>query len=216
MQARYYDPVIGRFYSNDPVGALGHITRGNPVHGFNRYTYANNNPYKYTDPNGEFAVNLGLGTFGAIVGGISGGVSAYMSSGGDLSKTLKGAGTGAAVGFITGATFGAAGAGTIIGKEVAKKMATGLVSGGGGDLAGQLVGNEGDLSKVNVGQVAIAATTGAATSGLTTIAKVVGFTPKQVLTTGAVASGVMAPAKLKAEETKSLEITVDCNPSCGN
>ena len=52
MQARYYDPVIGRFYSNDPVDALGHMQRGNPVHGFNRYAYANNNPYKYTDPTG--------------------------------------------------------------------------------------------------------------------------------------------------------------------
>jgi RHS repeat-associated protein len=50
MQARYYDPVIGRFYSNDPVGFSG-----NP-HSFNRYAYANNNPYKYTDPNGEFPV----------------------------------------------------------------------------------------------------------------------------------------------------------------
>ncbi|MBR9908219.1 MAG: hypothetical protein GYB30_09250 [Gammaproteobacteria bacterium] len=37
MQARYYDPVIGRFYSNDPVGFKG-------VHSFNRYSYANNNP----------------------------------------------------------------------------------------------------------------------------------------------------------------------------
>jgi hypothetical protein len=55
MQARYYDPVIGRFYSNDPVDALGHLGAGNPIHGFNRYTYANNNPYKYTDPDGEFA-----------------------------------------------------------------------------------------------------------------------------------------------------------------
>ncbi|MEI5639977.1 MULTISPECIES: RHS repeat-associated core domain-containing protein [unclassified Pseudoalteromonas] len=62
MQARYYDPVIGRFYSNDPVDVIGHITRGNPVHGFNRYTYANNNPYKYVDPDGEFAI------FGAILG----------------------------------------------------------------------------------------------------------------------------------------------------
>ncbi|WP_432652495.1 RHS repeat-associated core domain-containing protein [Pseudoalteromonas luteoviolacea] len=50
MQARYYDPIIGRFYSNDPVGALGH---SNIAHGFNRYAYANNNPYKYTDPTGE-------------------------------------------------------------------------------------------------------------------------------------------------------------------
>ncbi len=46
MQARYYDPVIGRFYSNDPVGFRD-------VHTFNRYAYANNNPYKYIDPNGK-------------------------------------------------------------------------------------------------------------------------------------------------------------------
>ncbi|TQV66481.1 RHS repeat-associated core domain-containing protein, partial [Exilibacterium tricleocarpae] len=52
MQARYYDPVIGRFYSNDPVGPLGHLENGN-IQGFNRYAYANNNPYKYTDPTGE-------------------------------------------------------------------------------------------------------------------------------------------------------------------
>ncbi|RMA82154.1 RHS repeat-associated core domain-containing protein [Umboniibacter marinipuniceus] len=51
MQARYYDPVIGRFYSNDPVGTLGHFQNGN-IQGFNRHAYANNNPYKYTDPDG--------------------------------------------------------------------------------------------------------------------------------------------------------------------
>jgi uncharacterized protein RhaS with RHS repeats len=56
MQARYYDPVIGRFYSNDPVDFLGHLDRGNATHGFNRYTYANNNPYKYVDPDGEFGL----------------------------------------------------------------------------------------------------------------------------------------------------------------
>ncbi|MCF7516159.1 RHS repeat-associated core domain-containing protein, partial [Pseudoalteromonas sp. L7] len=51
MQARYYDPVIGRFYSNDPLDAMGHLSKGD-IHGFNRYAYANNNPYKYTDPDG--------------------------------------------------------------------------------------------------------------------------------------------------------------------
>jgi RHS repeat-associated protein len=50
MQQRYYDPVIGRFYSNDPVG----FTASNPMM-FNRYAYGNNNPYKYTDPTGETA-----------------------------------------------------------------------------------------------------------------------------------------------------------------
>ncbi len=48
MQARYYDPVIGRFYSNDPIGFRD-------VHSFNRYAYANNNPYKYIDPDGKDA-----------------------------------------------------------------------------------------------------------------------------------------------------------------
>ncbi|MBU2916993.1 hypothetical protein KO505_03325 [Psychrosphaera sp. F3M07] len=50
MQARYYDPIIGRFYSNDPVG----WTASSPVHSFGRYTYVNNNPYRYTDPNGKY------------------------------------------------------------------------------------------------------------------------------------------------------------------
>ena len=53
MQARYYDPVIGRFYSNDPVGTIEHLNTPNGIHGFNRYAYANNNPYKYTDPDGK-------------------------------------------------------------------------------------------------------------------------------------------------------------------
>ena len=48
MQARFYDPHIGRFYSNDPVG----FSVDKPMM-FNRYAYANNNPYKYTDPDGE-------------------------------------------------------------------------------------------------------------------------------------------------------------------
>ena len=52
MQARYYDPVIGRFYSNDPVGTAEFIAEGN-IQGFNRYSYVNNNPYKYVDPDGE-------------------------------------------------------------------------------------------------------------------------------------------------------------------
>ncbi|MFC3115389.1 RHS repeat-associated core domain-containing protein [Cellvibrio fontiphilus] len=52
MQARYYDPVLGRFYGNDPVGYVAK----NPVHSFNRYAYANNNPYKYIDPDGKNGV----------------------------------------------------------------------------------------------------------------------------------------------------------------
>jgi len=53
MQARYYDPVIGRFYSNDPVDAVSHLSNEEGIKGFNRYSYAVNNPYKYTDPDGK-------------------------------------------------------------------------------------------------------------------------------------------------------------------
>jgi RHS repeat-associated protein len=49
MQARYYDPLIGRFYSNDPIGVRD-------VHSFNRYAYANNNPFSYVDPTGRSSV----------------------------------------------------------------------------------------------------------------------------------------------------------------
>jgi RHS repeat-associated protein len=60
MGARYYDPVVGRFISTDPVG----VDEAN-VHGFNRYAYANNNPLRYTDPDGRFAVPLGRIVFTA-------------------------------------------------------------------------------------------------------------------------------------------------------
>ena len=59
--ARHYDPFSGRFVSVDPVGALG-ATAGNTMM-FNRYAYANNNPYKYVDPDGRSA----LAAFGGLI-----------------------------------------------------------------------------------------------------------------------------------------------------
>lgn len=53
MGARYYDPVVGRFISKDPAG----FDEGN-IHSFNRYAYANNNPYRYVDPNGRNALEV--------------------------------------------------------------------------------------------------------------------------------------------------------------
>ena len=48
MQQRYYDPVLGRFLSADPIAASSNIDAG-----FNRYLYANNNPYGFIDPDGR-------------------------------------------------------------------------------------------------------------------------------------------------------------------
>jgi RHS repeat-associated protein len=50
MQQRYYDPVAGRFLSIDPV-----TTDEEAGEGFNRYSYAINNPYGYVDPDGRDA-----------------------------------------------------------------------------------------------------------------------------------------------------------------
>jgi RHS repeat-associated protein len=50
MQARFYDPLVGRFLTTDPV----HFKDENPFT-FNRYAYGNNNPYKYVDPDGRVA-----------------------------------------------------------------------------------------------------------------------------------------------------------------
>ncbi|KAJ0345897.1 hypothetical protein COL154_013919, partial [Colletotrichum chrysophilum] len=48
MQQRYYDPGLMRFVSADPVD-VDAATGGN----FNRYWYAKDNPYRYTDPDGR-------------------------------------------------------------------------------------------------------------------------------------------------------------------
>lgn len=50
MQQRYYDPIAGRFLSLDPV-----VTDTANAANFIRHWYANNNPYKFMDPDGRNA-----------------------------------------------------------------------------------------------------------------------------------------------------------------
>jgi RHS repeat-associated protein len=66
FDARYYDPVVGRFMGVDAVG----FNPGN-LQSFNRYAYANNNPYKFVDPSGNSALSLvDWYDFGKDVGGL--------------------------------------------------------------------------------------------------------------------------------------------------
>jgi RHS repeat-associated protein len=61
MKARYYDPEVGRFISEDPLGFDG----GD----INLYVYAQNNPVNFTDPLGLKTWQIGLGlNEGGIVG----------------------------------------------------------------------------------------------------------------------------------------------------
>jgi len=61
MNNRLYDPIVGRMLAVDNFVADSGSTQA-----FNRYSYAMNNPLKYTDPSGEW-VNF---VVGAVVGGI--------------------------------------------------------------------------------------------------------------------------------------------------
>jgi RHS repeat-associated protein len=49
MNGRVYDPILGRFLSPDPI-----IQFPNFPNNFNRYTYALNNPLRFTDPSGYY------------------------------------------------------------------------------------------------------------------------------------------------------------------
>ncbi|MFL9583438.1 RNase A-like domain-containing protein [Stenotrophomonas sp. AB1(2024)] len=55
MQQRYMDPQLGVFLSVDPVTA-----DQEPIDQFNRYRYANGNPYKFIDPDGRLACNASV------------------------------------------------------------------------------------------------------------------------------------------------------------
>ncbi|MFO1217590.1 MAG: RHS repeat-associated core domain-containing protein [Burkholderiaceae bacterium] len=73
MGARYYDPALGRFMGIDPA----ELQPGNAAAGFNRYAYANNNPYRYVDADGHSPIDIAflawdLGKLG---------VAAYSGSG---------------------------------------------------------------------------------------------------------------------------------------
>ncbi|MGV8931796.1 MAG: RHS repeat domain-containing protein [Luteimonas sp.] len=78
MQQRYYDPGIGRFLSIDPVTALS-----NPVGMFNRYKYAANNPYRFTDLDGRYEedVHRDLTSVLAQAAGASIGIANQIAAG---------------------------------------------------------------------------------------------------------------------------------------
>ena len=133
---RYYDPKIGAYINQDPIGLAG---------GVNFYTYANSDPIGWADPLGlicmsdEFingvagavggaisgaqagaalgtifgpeAAPLGAfmgGVFGTLIGGIFGVVSTYFTSAGD--STAAGAAAGAATTLNAPASGGVGGA----------------------------------------------------------------------------------------------------------
>ena len=125
MNARLYDPVLGRFLSPDPFVQMPDFTQN-----FNRYSYCLNNPLVYVDENGEFiftlstfaiigictsaAIGVGLGVYEgykiAERKGLEGSARVWTMIGGGLIGGVAG-GASAFVGAYVGAGMAAAGIG---------------------------------------------------------------------------------------------------------
>jgi len=101
-RARYYDPVLKRFISEDPIGLMG---------GANVYGYVGGNPVSFIDPSGNFipAVLLGAGAIGAVIGGLSAAAQTYNSGGTGVWNYVSAIATGAAVGGAAGVGIGLTG-----------------------------------------------------------------------------------------------------------
>lgn len=106
MNARLYDPVLGRFLSPDP-----YVQDPFASQNYNRYTYAMNNPFMYIDPSGETVIGTIILVGGAIIGAWLGGTA---SNGGELNPlawnwnsfaTYAGLGVGAIMGYYSAYAF---------------------------------------------------------------------------------------------------------------
>jgi RHS repeat-associated protein len=142
MRARYYDPDVGRFISEDPIGF-----KGGDV---NLYAYVQNNPVNFVDPSGKIPPNLVTGGIGAAIGGATAFINAYSSGarGWDLALQTS-AGTG--VGFITGFAM-----------NPWMAVAAGTVAGGAGNYTSQWISNKYNSNSqgINWYQVGISAASG--------------------------------------------------------
>ncbi len=167
MGARYYHPTLGRFTGIDPVG----FTQAN-LHSHNRYTYANNNPYKFVDPDGRVAVPVATGLIGFGIDVAAQVSVAYWGGGKSFTDSVKSVNyTDAAIAGVTAAITG-----NIAGKS-AIQAAQGLVSASkattniaviGGTVAGtgNVVSSLAKGEPVNPVNVAVNVVTGGIGSGV--------------------------------------------------
>ena len=96
MNGRLYDPVQGRMLSPDNYVAAPFGTQG-----YNRYSYANNNPLVYADPDGNFIIPI---IAAAIIGATTSSAVYAITSGSSFS--WSGLGRTALLGAVGGAISG--------------------------------------------------------------------------------------------------------------
>ena len=146
--ARYYDPWVGRFMSQDP-GLIGATPGGSFIAvseepgSFNAYTYALNRPTRMVDPNGrqarEFLENVMKDPAGAAAGVIEGAAArqSVVDPDGILDALVK---------------AGVIGAGLLAGSEIAKKVTGDSNSDGKGTVTRYMSSGEAKVAR-ETGQI---------------------------------------------------------------
>jgi len=103
MNGRLYDPLVGRMFSPDPI-----VADNTNSQAYNKYSYVNNNPLKYSDPSGNIPILIpviigvamsvamnakhihnvgdglvyaGIGAASGLVGGIAGNIATSFAGG---------------------------------------------------------------------------------------------------------------------------------------
>ncbi len=166
MNGRMYDPLIARMLSPD-----NYVQSTSSTQAYNRYSYAYNNPLKYTDPDGNW-VNF---VIGVVVGGFSGwqigqahgatgwGMVGYIAGGaaigalsGGAAAGVSAAGGGAIAAGAVGGVFGGAGFSGLATNWDAGAMVKGVVYGGisgglGGGVGAAIGGGGGTFAGGAVG-----------------------------------------------------------------
>ena len=152
MNARLYDPVLGRFLSPDPFVQMPDFTQN-----FNRYSYCLNNPLVFVDENGEYVWAI----FGAI-----GGIYNLISNWDNIDGFLDGLST-VAVGFSAGALAVVSG-GSSIGAAIGVGAATSAVTSFNNEMVAQTGANftsDGNINWDNVWMSTVSGAVAGAASG---------------------------------------------------
>lgn len=142
MNGRLYDPVLGRMLSSD-----NYVQEPGFTQSYNRYTYAFNNPLKYTDPNGQIAfwdnviAGAVMGVYNVVTNFKAAVANPWKGLGffgvGFASGVLAANGQIAASGAVLGAGNAALGGGTA--QEILRDAALGAVTSTAGSALGNTV-----------------------------------------------------------------------------
>lgn len=193
MQARYYDPETARFLSIDPL-----TPKAGEVFNFNRFDYANNNPIRYTDPDGRcpWCVGAIVGTVGGIV---IGGATSYVASGGNLRQTLAGAIGGGVGGLISGITLGSA---SSFGQLAAIGITSGLASEATTETANNIFDHGSNFAgyEYSAGKLAVAGMAGFLGAANSQLAEEIGIGVLGIAQKAVLSQGVALPMQLVTDQ----------------